>query len=214
VPLFTNKVAYSDLNIRAPVTLRFQLPVDKIKSAKTYLGTTKDTTTVDNVKWELVIDVCKEGEPDCATPVTALRFRVRSDRANSKWVVDVVFDTYYVSPVAMFTADLFPFGRETDVVADITFSDSTVNVVVNGKSVVFTDTFKRFEQIRRLSAQNMFLSPVGSEVAGVADPVLVFNLNIVTGINVMGIIGSVIPLVVALSVVGVVLKTIPAVLKR
>ena len=206
--IMSNKVSYTNLAIKPPVTLRMQLAKANILGAKSKLGTTKDTTTVDNVRWGLTVEVCKEGEPDCTTSYKAVTVVFRSIRAESKWVIDVYFEDYYVTPSAMFEYDAFKFGSETDVNIDIQFRDSTVTIVFNGNTLITTDTFKKFEQVRKLSSLNYFTDPAGAEVAGVADQYLVYNLQVISVQDFTAIVNAIIPIAITLAVVAVVFALI------
>jgi hypothetical protein len=112
-----------------------------------------------------------------------------------------------VTPSARFIYEAFRFGQETDVTIDIAFRDSIVVVTFNGREILNTDTLKKFEQIRTLKTLNYFYDPAGAEIAGVADQYLVYNLQIiqVTAFDVSGLLNAIIPVAVALAVVGVVI---------
>jgi hypothetical protein len=208
MPVMSNKVTYGNLAIKPPITLRMQLPKTTILGAKSYLGTTKDTTTVDNVRWGLEVHVCKEGEPDCTTTYHALSVVISSDRGNNRWLVTAYVESYYVTPSAQFVYEAFKFGQETDVTIDVTFRDSIIVVTFNGKEVLNTDTLKKFEQIRTLKSNNYFYNPAGAEITGVADQYLVYNLQMVQAptFDVSGLLNAIIPLAIALAVIGIVIS--------
>jgi hypothetical protein len=208
MPVMSNKVTYGNLAIKPPITLRMQLPKTTILGAKSVLGTTKDDKTVDNVRWGLEVHVCKEGEPDCTTTHHALSVVFSSDRGNNRWLVTVYVESYYVSPVAQFVYEAFKFGQETDVTIDVTFRDSIVVVTFNSKEILNTDTLKKFEQIRTLKSNNYFYDPTGAEIADVANQYLVYNLQLiqVTTFDVSGLLNAIIPIAVALAVIGIVIS--------
>jgi len=207
MPVMSNKVIYGNLTIKPPITLRIQLPKTTILGAKSVLGTTKDSSTVDNVRWGLEVHVCKEGEPDCTTTHHALSVVFSSDRGNNRWLVTVYVESFYVTPSAQFIYEAFRFGQETDVTIDVTFRDSIIIVVFNGREILNTDTLKKFEQIRTLKSLNYFYDPAGAEIAGVADQYLVYNLQLiqVPTFDVSGLLNAIIPVAVALAVIGVVI---------
>jgi hypothetical protein len=205
MPIMSNKVTYGNLAIKAPITLRMQLLKTTILGAKAYLGTTKDTYTVDNVRWGLEVHVCKEGEPDCTTTYHALSVVFSSDRGNNRWIIQVYIEQYYVTPAAEFIFEAFRFGQEQDVTIDITFRNSYLSVVFNGREILATDLLKKFEQIRTLKANNYFYDPTGVEVPNVANQYLVYNLQLVQPVDVSGVVNAVLPLAISIAVIGVVI---------
>jgi hypothetical protein len=203
MPIMTDKITFKELAIKPPVTLRLQFPRSALVEAKGKLGSTVDTTTVDNVRWGAVISVCKEGEPDCATPIKALSVYLMSDRANSRWIVDVYFEEYYVTPRARITYELFKFGAEVDTTIDITFRDSVVSVIANNRELVTTDTMKKFEQIREIGADNAYVDPTGADIAVIDPPP--YNLTIIQVADVTGVVSAILPIVITVAVLGVVI---------
>ncbi|GAY26670.1 hypothetical protein ATG_18740 [Desulfurococcaceae archaeon AG1] len=210
MPVMSDKVAYTGLNIKPPVTLQMVLPKETILAAKSRLGSTVGTQTVDNVRWGLEVHVCPEDQPDCTTTQHALTVVVSSDRGNNRWLLTVYFEAFYVSPTASFQFELFRFGSESDVVVSINFTDTVIGITANGKSVINTDTFKRFSQIRTLKANSYFYDPSGAEITGYGSDVLVYNVTIVRGIDVGAIINTVIPLAAIVGVISI----LPRVLGR
>jgi hypothetical protein len=209
MPIMNDKVSYTNLDIRPPVTLQMTISKEKILSAKSKFGQTVDGKTVDNVRWSLEIHVCPPDQIDCATTQFALSIVVSSDRGNNRWLITVNFESYYVSPApASFQQELFRFGSETDVNVNITIQGTQVSVVANGRPVVVTDTFKQVGQIRTLKANNYFYDPAGAEIAGFGASDLVYNVTIVKGFDVSAILNTVIPLVVVTSVVSIIPKLI------
>jgi hypothetical protein len=208
MPIMSGTVAYDNLAIKPPITLRMQLLKTAIVGAKSYVGTTRDTRTIDNVRWGLEVYVCKEGEPDCTTTYHALSIVFSSDRSNNRWLVWVYVESYFVSPSAVFIHEAFRFGQETDVTIDVTFRDTTIVVALNGKEILNTDTLKKFEQIRTLRSANYFYDLGGAVVSGVADQYLVYNLQIVqaTTFDVSGLLNAIIPIAVAIAVIGIVIS--------
>jgi hypothetical protein len=205
MPVMSNKATYTDLTIKPPVTLRMQLLKTTILGAKSYLGSTKDTSTVDNVRWGLEVHVCKEGEPDCTTTNHALTVVFSSDRGNNRWLVTVYVESYYVTPSAQFVFEAFRFGQEQDVTIDVTFRDTQLSVLFNGKEILASDLIKKFEQIRTLKANNYFYNTAGSEISGVADQYLVYNLQITQPTDISGIVNVVLPIAVTIAVIGIVM---------
>jgi hypothetical protein len=208
MPVMSGTVEYDELAIKPPVTLRMQLLKSSLVGAKSYVGATRDTRTIDNVRWGLEVHVCKEGEPDCTTTYHALSIVFSSDRSNNRWLVWVYVESYFVSPSAVFIQEAFRFGQETDVTIDVTFRDSTIVIAFNGKEILNTDTLKKFEQIRKLKAANYFYDLGGAVVPGVADHYLVYNLQVVqvATFDVSALLNSIIPMAVALAVVGIVIS--------
>jgi hypothetical protein len=208
MPIMSGKVIYDNLAIKPPTTLRMQISKSTLTGAKSYLGTIKDNKTVDNVRWGLEVHVCKEGESDCNTAYKAVTVVFSSDRANSRWLLWIYVESFYVTPSAQFIYEAFRFGQETDVTIDVTFRDTTIVVALNGKEVLNTDTLKKFEQIRTLKANNYFYDPTGAEIAGVADQYLVYNLQIVqiTTFDVTGLLNAIIPIAIAIAVIGIVIS--------
>ena len=208
MPVMSGNVVYDKLAIKPPVTLRMQLLKSAIAGAKSYVGTTRDTRTIDNVRWGLEVHVCKEGESDCTTAYHALSIVFSSDRSNNRWLVWVYVESYFVSPPATFIHEAFRFGQETDVTIDVTFRDSTIVVTFNGKEILNTDTLKKFEQIRMLRSANYFYDLQGAAVPGVADQYLVYNLQVIqaTTFDVSGLLNAIIPMAVALAVVSIVIS--------
>jgi len=203
MPLMTNKVAFKELKIKPPTTIRLQFTKASLVEAKTKLGTTIAGKTIDNVRWGAVISVCKEGEPDCATPIKALSVYVKSERANARWVVEVFFEEYYVSPRARVVYELFKFGAEVDTTIDVTFRDSVVSVIANNRELITTDTMKKFEQIREISADNSYIDPAGVDIAEIDPPP--YNLVIVQVADVTGVVSAILPIVITVAVLGVVI---------
>jgi len=156
----------------------------------------------------LEVHVCKEGEPDCTTTYHALSIVFSSDRSNNRWLVWVYVESYFVTPSAVFIQEAFRFGQETDVTIDVTFRDSTIVVALNGREILNTDTLKKFEQIRMLRSANYFYDLQGAVVAGVADQYLVYNIQIIqaTTFDISSLLNAVIPLAVALAIVGIVIS--------
>ena len=210
----SNKVTYTGLAIKPPITLQMWVPKDKITGAKAKLGTTVGGKTVDAVKWSLTLSVCKEGEPGCTTPTDALVLTLISDRTNSLWKVQVMFKDYYVTPPAVFIKDVFKFGLEQDVYINASFNGSLVTITVNGSTVIATDTLKKFEEISTLKAESMFMDSTGAEIPGVGDEYLVFNLTTVAMFDASQILGIVLPLAVLGAVVGLLVKALPRALAR
>jgi len=205
MPIMSDKIVYRELAIKAPVTLRMQIPKETILGAKKFLGQTVGNQTVDSVRWGLVVNLCKEDEPDCTTPTTGLTVMLWSYRAGSVWQLHVYFGEFYTTPTAKFIIDTFKFGQETDVTIDITFRDSTVSITLNGKEILTTDTLKKFAQIRELGAQNEYLDANFQEV-----PIAEYNAyNLqtiqISTIDISGLVNSVIPIAVAIAVIGIVL---------
>lgn len=207
MPIMNDKVAYTGLDIRPPATLQMIVSREKILSAKGKFGQTVGTQTVDNVRWGLEVHVCPPDQIDCATTQFALSIVVSSDRGNSRWLITVNFESYYVSPApASFQQELFKFGSETDVVVNIAISDGQVSVVANGRPVIVTDTFKKVGQIRTLKANNYFFDPSGAEIAGFGASDLVYNVTILKGFDIGAILNVVIPLVVTSSILSIIPK--------
>jgi len=215
MPIMTPTIKYVDLKLKAPIVLKAIIPKDNLVGAKSKLGTTVDTTTVDNVRFGCSVYMCKEGEPDCATPTKALTVVFRSERTNNRWVLDVTLESFYVSPSATLTFEIFKFGSETDTVIDVTFRDSFVSVSVNGKSYLDTDTFKKFEQIRQIECVSAYLAPDGSTI----DPsklsaYLAFNLQVTQIADATALFNAIIPLAITLAVIGVVMTLIMSFAKK
>ena len=207
MPIMYNKVAYTNLDVRPPVTLNMVVSKEKILSAKGKFGQSVDGRTVDNVRWGLEIHVCPPDQIDCATTQHALSVVVSSDRGNNRWLITVYFESYYVSPApAEFQQELFRFGSESDVNVNINISGTQVSVTANGKPVVVTDTFKEVGQIRTLKANNYFYDTGGDEISGYGASDLVYNVTIAKGFDVVSIINAVIPLVIVASIVSVIPK--------
>jgi len=205
MPLMYDKVAYTNLDIRPPVTFQMVVSKEKILSAKGKFGQSADGRTVDNVRWGLEIHVCPPDQIDCATTQHALSIVVSSDRGNNRWLITVYFESYYVSPApAEFQLELFRFGSETDVNVNINISGTQVSVTANGRPVVATDTFKEVGQIRTLKANNYFYDPSGNEISGFGASDLVYNVTISKGFDVVAIINAVIPLAIVASIVSVI----------
>jgi hypothetical protein len=214
MPVFSNKVQYTGLNIKRPVTLRIELLKSTILGAKSVLGTTKDNKTVDNVRWGLELHVCREGEPDCTTTQHALTVVFSSDRGNNRWLITVYVEPYYVSPPAQFVYEAFKFGSEQDVYIDVTLRDTQLSVVFNGREILATDLLKGFEQIRTLKANNYFYDPTGAEITGVADQYLVFNVRTIQAVDLTSIVNAVLPLTISIAVMGVVFSLIFTLIKK
>jgi len=214
MPVFSDKASYQNLNIKRPITLRMELLKNTILGAKSVLGSTKDTKTVDNVRWGLEIHVCKEGEPDCSTTQHAITVVFNSDRGNNRWLITVYVEPYYVNPPAQFVYEAFKFGSEQDVYIDLTFRDTQLSVVFNGREILATDLLKGFEQIRTLKANNYFYDPTGVEITGVADQYLVYNVRTISTMDITGLVNSILPLVITLAVVGIVITLIFTVFKK
>jgi hypothetical protein len=214
MPVFSDKSTYTNLNIKRPITLRVELLKSTILGAKSVLGSTKDTQTVDNVRWGLEVHVCKEGEPDCSNTQHALTVVFTSDRGNNRWLITVYVEPYYVSPPAQFVYEAFKFGSEQDVYIDLSFRDTQLSVVLNGKEILATDLLKGFEQIRTLKANNYFYDPTGVEIPNVADQYLVYNVRTISTMDITGLVNSILPLVIALAVVGVVITLIFTVFRK
>jgi hypothetical protein len=208
MPVMSSNAVYDKLAIKPPVTLRMQLLKSTIAGAKGFVGTTRDTRTIDNVRWGLEVYVCKEGEPDCTTTYHALSVVFSSDRSNNRWLLWVYVESYFVSPSAVFIYEAFRFGQETDVTIDITLRDSTIVVAFNGKEILNTDTLKKFEQIRTLRSANYFYDLNGNVVAGVADQYLVYNVQVlqVASFDVSGLLNTILPIAIAIAVIGIVIS--------
>jgi len=206
MPIMSDKIVYKELALKAPITLRMQIPKETILGAKKFLGQTVGNQTVDSVRWGLVVNLCKEDEPDCTTSVTGLSVMLWSYRANNVWQLHVYFAEFYTTPTAKFIIDAFKFGQETDVTIDITFRDSTVSITLNGKEILTTDTLKKFAQIRELGAQNEYLDTNLQEV-NITD-YNAYNLQTIqiTTIDTLGLVNAIVPIAVAIAIVGVVLS--------
>ena len=214
MPVFSDKASYQNLNIKRPITLRMELLKNTILGAKSVLGSTKDTKTVDNVRWGLEIHVCKEGEPDCTTTHHAVSVVFSSDRGNNRWLIIIYIEPYYVQPPAQFMYEAFKFGSEQDVTIDVTFRDTQLIVVFNGREILATDLLKGFEQIRTLKANNYFYDPGGAEIPGVADQYLVYNVKMLQALDVTGVVNAVLPLAISVAVLSVVIILIFTVFKK
>jgi hypothetical protein len=208
MPVMSGNVVYDKLAIKPPVTLRMQLLKSTLVGAKGHVGATRDTRTIDNVRWGLEVHVCKEGEPDCTTTYHALSVVFSSDRSNNRWLVWIYIESYYVTPPALFIHEAFRFGQETDVTIDVTFRDSAIVVTLNGREILNTDTLKKFEQIRVLRSANYFYDLQGTAVPNVADQYLVYNLQVVqaTTFDASALLNAIIPIAVALAVIGIVIS--------
>jgi hypothetical protein len=214
MPVFSGKARYTDLNIKRPVTLRMEIYKSTILGAKAQLGTTRDDKIVDNVRWGLQIFVCKEGEPDCVRSLHAISVVFSSDRGNNRWLLTVYVEPYYVEPPAQFAFEAFRYGYEQDVTIDVTFRDTQLSVWFNGREVLSTDLLKGFEQIRELTANNYFYDPAGSEIPGVADIYLVYNVKIIQPLDVGGVVNAVLPLAISTAVLGLVMSLIFTVFRK
>jgi len=216
MPVFAKNSSYTGLSIKAPVTVRMLIPAQKIKDAKSKLGTTVGPQTVDKVVWELQYFLCPSDAPDCASPTIALKTRFYSNRQNNKWMAEIEFDDFYVTPSAKFTFDAYQFAQEQDTFLDVTFTDSQVTFAVNGRTLLQTDTLKKFAQIRQLTANSNFYDTAGNPLT-VDDTLLQFNVSVMQLIDVGAILNVIIPLAVVGLVLGLVIslfrKRIPALAK-
>jgi hypothetical protein len=215
VPLMTNKIAYTDLDIRVPVTLRMQIPKSNLVNAKNKLGTTVTigtaTYTINIARWQLATYMCPEDQPDCISPTVGVVIIVEARRTTSEYVLIVSFRDFYVTGEAIFQVPLFKFGQEVDVVVDVTFRDSYVTVVANGREVISTDTLKRFSQIRRLEAYNVYVADTEVEVAG--DAHLTYNLQVVSVADFTAMVVPLATVAVTIGIIAIVIRLIMGGLK-
>jgi len=194
-----DKIAYTDLTLKPPVTLRITIPRDNLVNAKSKLGTTVGGATINVARWQLGTYMCPEGESDCTTPKAGVVILIEARRAENQFVLIVSFRDFYVlQGEAIFQTPLFKFGQETDITVDTTFRDSIVTVTLNGKEVLSTDTLKRFEQIRKVEAYNVYIADT-TEVQG--DSYLTYNLQIVKAMDISGMLTPLISIAVAIGVV-------------
>jgi hypothetical protein len=211
MPIMVNKIEYRELALKTPLTLRMKISKDTIDGAKAYLGQTVGGKTVEGVKWGLIVDVCKTGEPDCETASTALAVYLWANRSAQRWELHVYFGEYYVTPLAKFITEAYKFGQEQDTTIDINLSDSNVSVYLNGKEYLATDTLKTFEQIRVLRSENIYHDSSLVEIPELQE-FLSYNLQIIEQMDVTGLVNTILPIaiaVVVLSVIFAIFKEIP-----
>lgn len=203
MPVFSKSTAYAGLSIKPPITLRIHITKDQLVKARSYLGTTVGTATVDKVKFGLDITVCSVGQPDCASDIPALAVAVFSDRANNRWTINIYFKSYYVTPDTEIVQELMKFGQEQDIDIDVTFRDTkiTVSSPTLGKRFIDTDMLKGFEQIRRLISTSSFYDTAGNSIV-VDDSILYLVVDTipVSELNVSQILGVVLPIAVTASI--------------
>lgn len=208
MPVMSDKVTYGNLNIKPPITFRLQFTKDQLVGARGQFGATVGTQTVDNVRWGFEVHVCPEGQPDCTTTQHALTVVLQSDRGNNRWLLTTYFESFYVSPTAQFQYEVFKFGSETDLAIDIVFTDSIVRVVANNKTAIDTDTFKRFEQVRTLKANNYFFDAAGAEVVNFGTQYLSYIATSVKPIELGALVNQILPIAVTIGAVGLVIGTL------
>ena len=214
MPLIYGLLKYTDLKITPPITLRAEIPATKLISAKNRFGTMVGDKRIHGATMGFTTIVCPEGQPDCASPQPAIGVMVTGNRDTNKWRLDIYFHGFYTPQVTGFFFDLFDFGKETDLVIDLTFRDTWITVTVNGKEVFSSDMLKKFEQIREIQGGNYFYDQTHTAIQQAADGILAFNLKIMTPIDISGIASSILPYAVAVAVVGAVIALVTRLLRR
>lgn len=221
MPLIYDSFSYTDLKITPPITLRAEIPATKLTSARNKFGTAVGDKTIHGVQIGYMLDVCPEGQPDCASPLTALGVVVNGSRSSNRWTLDIYFHKFYTPQIAGFSFDLFDFGKETDLVIDITFRDTWITITVNGKEVFSSDMLKKFEQIRMIRGASYYYDTTITPIPEAVDGILTFNLKIMTPTDISGIpihissiASSILPYVVAVAVVGAIIALVTRLLRR
>lgn len=208
MPVITGKVVYDNLLIKEPTTLRIKINKSELVAGKAKIGTSVGGKTVSMVAWGTIASMCSEDNPECATPSKGVEIAVVCD--GSKYTLQTIFGSFYVSPQVMFVYDLFDVGKETDLTVDVVFRGSRVSVTANGASVVDTDMLKKFGSIRQIAGNNRGIATDNTEL----DIPLQHLVDILPATDISQILNAILPIAITIGVAsaifGVVRYVLPA----
>lgn len=206
MPAITDKVIYDNLLIKEPTTIRIKINKTELVIGKTYIGANVGGKTVTMVVWGTILSMCPEDNPECTTPSKGVEIAIVCD--GSKYVLQSIFGTFYVSPQVMFVNDLFNVGKETDLTIDVTFRGSRISITVNGSPVIDTDMLKRFGSIRQIAGNNRGTATDNTEI----ELPLQHLVDIVQATDVSSILNTILPIAISIGVIGAIFGVIKYVL--